>query len=345
MYNYSYMKLEISKYELAKYPFLLKARDYIKELGYDINMIDESMAKVLDKSVKRIWIALDKKSNQTNVYNELSDVDEEIISFLLSLIILRVIGINGASKRFALAEAMRIEEFLKNDLENEDENVRYLLLEYIFRDAVGLEVINENNIYKIRVAEYLKRAVRFHDKYWKLINRDVYDGYVHLDSHDIVRLIREEISIIIYDRINKISVKNIPDSIKSRAENFRSILMNDTRFKQSIRTTREYPPCITHILEMLEKGDNPSHTARFLLATYMLAIGKGIDEVCSLFEQAPDYNEKVTRYQVEFLAGKRGSNKSYNCPNCEKVASQNLCYRNDDCDNIKSPLQFKRVTR
>ncbi len=333
------MELEISKYELAKYPFLLKARDYIRELGYDIDMVDESMAKVLDKSVKRIWIALNGE-----VLDRVDDVYEEILSFLLALIILRVVGINSASRKFALAEARRIEQLLENDLKNEDENVRYLLLEYIFRDAVGLQVINENNIYKIRVAEYLKRAVHFHDKYWKLINRDVYDGYVHLDSHDIVRLIREEISIIIYDRINKINAKKIPESIKNRAEILKRSLSSDKRFKP-LMLTREYPPCIVHILDMLEKGENPSHTARFLLATYMLSIGKSIDEVCSLFERAPDYNEKITRYQVEFLAGKRGSNRSYNCPNCEKIASQNLCYKIEECDNIRSPLQFKRVKR
>lgn len=330
------MELDISKYELAKYPFLSKAKGYISIGGYDISMFDESMAKILDESLKRIMVALNGE-----VLDESSNVDEEIISFLLSLIILRVVGINSASRRFALAEARRVEKFLEDDLNNPYEKVRYVLLEYIFRDAVGLEVINENNLYKVRVAEYLKRAVHFHDKYWKLINKDVYDGYVHLDTHDIVRLIRDEISMIIYDRINKIDTKKVPESIKRRAEMLRRSLINDKRFKPFIQSVREYPPCITHILQMLGRGENPPHTARFLLATYMLSIGKSIDETCSLFEQAPDYNEKITRYQVEFLAGKRGS-KSYNCPNCEKIASENLCYKNEECNNIKSPLQFKR---
>ncbi|RMF31695.1 MAG: DNA primase [Candidatus Nitrosothermus koennekii] len=335
------MSIEISKYELAKYPFLLEVRDYIRERGYELNEFDESMAKVLDKSVKRIWVALNGE-----VINEIEDVDEEIISFLLALIMLKIVGINSASKRFALSEARRVERFLEQDLKHEDEDVRDAILNKIFRDAVGLDVINENEIYKIKVVDYLKRAKYFHDKYWKLINRDVYDGYVHLDAREIVRLIRDELSMIIFDRINKINTKHVPDSIKSRVENLRKILINDKRFKPFIQSSnREYPPCITHILHMLEKGENPPHTARFLLATYMLAIGKSIDEVCSLFEQAPDYNEKITRYQVEFLAGMKGSKKSYNCPNCDKIASQNLCYKTDDCDSIKSPLQFKRVKR
>ncbi len=338
------MNMRVSKYELAKYPFLTDVKEFISrggitdeefisrgvyDLGYDLNDVSES---ILDRSLKRIYVALNGE-----VFNELEDVDKEVISFLLALIMLNNLGMNIASKRFALSEARRVERFLENDLKNGEID----LLEYIYKDIFGLEVINEDDIYKISVAEYLKRASRFHDPYWKLINKDVYDGYVHLDLHDIVRLIREEVSILIYDKINKVTIKKLPESIKSRVEVLRRYLLSDARFKPLQSSNRDYPPCITHILDMLDKGENPPHTARFLLATYMLSIGKSIDEVCHLFENAPDYNEKVTRYQVEFLAGKRGSRRSYNCPNCDKIASENLCHKTDECDSIKSPLQFK----
>jgi len=331
------MSLEISKYDLAKYPFLLETKNYLSELGYDLYEFDESMAKILDKSVRRIWISLDG-----NIYSDMADPDEEIISFLLALIILKIVNITSASKKFALSEARRVERFLEMDLKNaNDPNLRDAILIKIFHDTLSIDVINKNNIYKIKVIDYLKRSMYFNDKYWKLINRDVYDGYVHLELDEIIRLVREEISMLIYDKVVKINIKNIPESIRNRANILREYLINDRRFKPFTYNDNLYPPCILNILKTLEDGNNPPHSARFLLATFMLSKGKNIDEVCSLFERAPDYNEKITRYQVEFLAGKKSS-KSYNCPNCDKIASENLCFKDESCDNIKSPLQYRK---
>ena len=44
----------------------------------------------------------------------------------------------------------------------------------------------------------------------------------------------------------------------------------------------------------MNKGDNLPHSARVMLATYMLAIGKPLDEIVFMFENAPDFNEKIT---------------------------------------------------
>jgi DNA primase large subunit len=79
-----------------------------------------------------------------------------------------------------------------------------------------------------------------------------------------------------------------------------------------------------------------------MLATYMLEIGKSVDEVAALFHNAPDYNEKVTRYQVEHLAGIRGSHVKYSVPSCEKLRNENLCFATEKCNGITNPIQFGR---
>ena len=43
--------------------------------------------------------------------------------------------------------------------------------------------------------------------------------------------------------------------------------------------TTDYPPCIKHALEEMNNGENLPHSARLLLATYMLTIGKSVDYV------------------------------------------------------------------
>jgi DNA primase large subunit len=79
-----------------------------------------------------------------------------------------------------------------------------------------------------------------------------------------------------------------------------------------------------------------------MLATYMLAIGKSIEEIIMLFHNAPDYNEKVTKYQIEHLAGLRGSGTKYSVPSCQKLLNQNLCFATEECTGITNPIQFGR---
>jgi DNA primase large subunit len=93
-------------------------------------------------------------------------------------------------------------------------------------------------------------------------------------------------------------------------------------------------------LELLNKSENLPHSARFMLATYMLSSGKSVEEIVLLFQNAPDFNEKITRYQVEHLAGKKGSHTKYSVPACSKLINENLCYATIDCKGITNPIQF-----
>ena len=103
----------------------------------------------------------------------------------------------------------------------------------------------------------------------------------------------------------------------------------------------EYPPCIKHAIEVLEKGENLSHSGRFMLATFLLRKGQDIEQIAPLFKNAPDYNEKVTLYQLNHLSGKTGTTQ-YTCPSCEKLKGQDLCFAIPECDNIINPIQFGR---
>jgi DNA primase large subunit len=104
----------------------------------------------------------------------------------------------------------------------------------------------------------------------------------------------------------------------------------------------EYPPCIKHAMEVMSKGENLPHSARVMLATYMIAIGKSIEEIIEMFRNAPDFNERITRYQVEHLAGMKGNRTKYSVPSCEKLRTENLCYATKDCEGIFNPIQFGR---
>jgi DNA primase large subunit len=102
-----------------------------------------------------------------------------------------------------------------------------------------------------------------------------------------------------------------------------------------------YPPCVEHALVAMNSGEKISHAAKLLVSTYFLHIGKSVDEVIDVFKKDVDYKEKVTRYQIEHLAGLKGSHKVYVVPSCDRVLHQNLCYATDRCVNIHNPKDFK----
>jgi DNA primase large subunit len=213
----------------------------------------------------------------------------------------------------------------------------------IIKDLFAMEIQKNDDYFVIPVPDYLKHAVHFHEKEWKLVNRLVDNGSVFLSAHETVRLIRKELDNFISSKIQSVSIPLIPNSFKKPISDLLSLAK---KFSVQFVETTEYPPCIKHALEVLNKGENLPHSGRFMLATYLLNKGQTIEEIAPLFKNAPDYNEKTTLYQLKHLSGNFGSGTKYSCPSCEKLKSENLCYIIPECNNIINPLQFgrKKVT-
>jgi DNA primase large subunit len=324
--------------DLAKYPFLEEAGKYIKETHFELEDFDRSeFSHIIERAKKRIEYEL----IEGKVFTEIEKYDIELFTFLVSLIIMKCIGIDSAIKKFSLFEAIRVERFLISDLLREkDLTKKTLLLSKIFNELFQLDVKFDDrntNVFKMKIFDYLKRANEFNEIEWKLINRAVDNGYVYLDGDETVRLIRSELYKLMYNRIKDMSISQIPYQITVNAK---LILTKLTPYIKTSNSTSDLPPCIKNALELLNKNENLAHSARFMLATYMLYKGKSVDEVVVLFQNAPDYNEKITRYQVEHLAGKRGSQTKYSVPTCSKLANENLCYATNDCKGITNPVQF-----
>jgi DNA primase large subunit len=160
---------------------------------------------------------------------------------------------------------------------------------------------------------------------------------VFLSPHETVRLIRRELGGYIRSRIR---AANTPSLYKGFEDKVNRLVDLAKKFTVSITVSTEYPPCIKHAIDVLESGENLSHSGRFMLATFLLGRGQSIDEISPLFKNAPDYNEKVTRYQINQIAGETGSNIKYSCPSCEKLKSNDLCFIIPECGNIINPMQF-----
>jgi len=250
---------------------------------------------------------------------------------------LKLSGMHTLIKRFALAEARRAEKHLEKDLANiSDESKKELAIK-IIDDLFSVQVEKLNDYFVISISDYLKHSINFHEREWKLINRHVENGQVFLTPHETVRLIRKELGTYINSKI--VNAKT-PAMIPGFEDSVNKLALLSKKFITFTVTTGEYPPCIKHAIEELEKGENLPHSGRFMLGTFLLSKGQSVEQIAPLFKNAPDYNERVTLYQLNHLAGTSGSATKYICPSCEKLKTQDLCFAIPECDNIINPLQF-----
>lgn len=328
--------MKLGTEEIAKYPFLSEAGTYLREKGFTLEQFgDEDFKPIIDLALSRIQIAAEGKIFNSDF--SIKNLDIEVFSFLVAVILLKQSGMNTLIRRFSLAEARRAEKFLEKDLINTHTNEELAIK--IIRDLFAMNVSKSDDYFVIPAPDYLTHAVNFHEQEWKLVNRLVHDGKVFLSAHETVRLIRKELDNFISSKIQSANIPSIPESFKKPID---TLLTLAKKFTVQIIETTEQPPCIKHALEILHKGENLPHSGRFMLATYLLNKGQTIEEIAPLFKNAPDYNEKITLYQLKHLAGNFGSGTKYACPSCEKLKSENLCYIIPECANIINPLQFGR---
>ncbi|MGC1708542.1 MAG: DNA primase [Nitrosotalea sp.] len=328
--------------DLAKYPFLAEAGEYLRDKGFNLEQLGHpDWAPLVEKAYGRIITASSGQVYSSDI-EKLEDLDKdmEILSFIVAVILLKAAGIHTLTRRFSLAEARRSEKYLEHDLGRrrmdkvvKDSDFPLKIIQELF----SVKVVIENDEFMLSVPNYLQRAVHFHEKEWKLVNRRVTSGFVYLTAHETVRLIRTELGQYINSKIQSITLPSIPDTFKARVQD---LVQLATKFSDAVVVSSDYPPCVKHAIEVLEKGENLPHSGRFLLATYLLARGQTTDQIAPLFKNAPDYNERVTRYQLEHISGSLGKGTKYQCPSCDKLRSENLCFAIPDCDGIINPTQF-----
>ena len=335
--------INLGQDEMAKYPFLADSGQYLKDKGFSLEQFgtDPDLKVIVEKAYERIKVATDGQIYKSELINDSVSNDaalpREVFSFLIAVILLKLSGMNTLIRRFALAEARKAERFLEKDLASISDKKREELSIRLIEDLFSIKVQKQEDNFVISISDYVSHSVNFHEREWKLVNRRVENGYVFLSPHETVRLVRKELGNYI---ISKIISSKTPEMFQGFQEPVNKLISLSKKFSSGTVVSTEYPPCIKHGIEVLEKGENLPHSGRFMLATFLLSRGQSVEQIAPLFKNAPDYNEKITLYQLNHLAGTSGSGTKYSCPSCETLKSQNLCFAIPECDNIINPLQF-----
>ncbi len=216
-------------------------------------------------------------------------------------------------------------------------------------------VLSEAYPARIHSISYVKLANRFlSDPSWKLVNKALLNGYVYMKSEELIRLAREGVYAKVLNDVKEVSaieLDELPPKLRELVEevssSLRESLARRKRIEEKVKGLypEALPPCIKAIYARALEGANLSHQERFTLATFLLNVGMDVDEVLNVFSRAPDFNEKIARYQIEHLAGLRGSRKKYSPPSCKTLVSWNLCPSRSECKANHPLSEYRRRLR
>jgi len=338
-------RLVLTKSDLAKYPFTPEAAEYINPLDLKIeDLANPEFERVLSRAEKRIAEAFE--NNPPRVSYQILDDDIEIASFPVAVMMAAATNNDYIKRRYALAEATRVYDLLK--LEDE-KTVIEVADSFKWRiKAAESTATTVNYAFALYFTDFLKNAKGFHEREWKLINRVLWDGWVYLAKQEVARLLQEEARKHVEKKLQADVRSLLPENVIERVDRLTHTYARKiakVQFEELPRSAvnAAFPPCIRQLYDNAAAGRHLSHVGRFALTSFLLRVGLPPEKVIDLFRSSADFNERMTRYQVEHIAGAKGSRTSYMPPSCETLRTHGVCPGTGDvCRNVRHPLAYYR---
>lgn len=326
--------------DLAKYPFLKETVAHMKKLNLKIEeLTNPEMGQILNRAEERVENAILSVS-----VGEKRENYVEIPSFPVAIMLAIATKNSFIKKRYALAEAKQA----FSDMQFETrERIMAIALDF----GWNLEQNLNSKIpfeFALNFTDYLRNTVHLRDMKWKLVNRILVNGMVYLTQKDVVRLLQEEVRRRIERRLEATELPSFPEKITEMAERLLDLAKERIGqdemegFPKTV-TQSAFPPCIIALQESVAKGHHLSHVGRFTLTSFLVSIGMPSEKVAELFKSFSDYNERLTRYQIEHIAGERGSRTRYTPPQCSTLQTHGVCVNPDAlCRWVRHPLAYYR---
>ena len=335
------MSLETVKFtqnDLAKYPFLKETAEHMKLLGLKVeDLTSPELSRILSRAQERL-----EKSVLFISPGDRQDNDVEIPSYPVAIMLALATKNNFIKKRYALAEAKQAFSYIQAE-----SNERLIAIARDFDWKIELNKDSEIPFeFSISFADYLHNVAHLRDARWKLINRLMANGKVYLNQHDVARLLEEEVQRRIEKRLEVVDIPRFPPEIEAIAEQVTLIAKEKIGESEmegfpKVVSQSAFPPCIEAMYDAASKGRHMGHVARFTLTSFLITIGMPPEKVAEAFKTSSDYNSRLTRYQVEHIAGSKGSGTKYTPPSCSTLQTHGVCVNSDElCRRVRHPLRY-----
>lgn len=337
------MQALLTKLDLAKFPFTTEASDYIKSFNIKpVELARPELNQILERAMERIKQAV----FSGRISGELTQDDVDILAYPTALMLISALADDRARRRYALAEGKRAYQLLRD--ETPDKLLQIARGSFAW-DAklVDRDVGGSHFEFALPFEAYVRNSARIRDLKWKLVNRVLSEGYVLLPREDFARLLEEEVQARVLEK-TAITQLTLPPELERQMEPLRSTIAARSRQMAADEIPRAamaaaMPPCMVNLLSLLQSSKHISHMGRFAMAAFLLNIGTSEDELLKMFKSFTDFEERIARYQVEHIAGRRGSRRKYTAPNCSTMRTHGLCVNPDEiCATITHPLSYYR---
>jgi len=333
-------KLFFTRSDLAKYPFTPQAAEHVQALDLQIaDLASPEYAPILNRAEKRIEEAI-----LYALVSEQQRNDEiEILSFPIAVMMVSTTKDPFLKRRYALAEAKRAYNLLK--LENKDKITQ---IANTFNWKIK-PTKTETADFALHFTDFLRNTAGFHETKWKLVNRIMLNGEVLLTRDETARLLAEEVRAHIEKKLDTKMGLELPQDIGNRVERLQQLYASRKGKMRLEEMPKEividaFPPCIRQLYNTILSGRHISHIGRFALTTFLINSGMSVDNVVDLFRSLSDFNERMTRYQAEHIAGGRGSRTKYIPPKCDTLRTHGVCPGMDEIcrERVRHPLAYYR---
>ncbi|MGI0133240.1 MAG: hypothetical protein ACREDK_09195 [Thermoplasmata archaeon] len=327
------------------YPFLPGAESLVAEFSPSLRDLftDPAFERAREIGRARIRTAADDPTGATGIA-ELAhaSAEESFLSFLYARLLLSSAPTLAPLRRWAVAEAKLGWSRLRASPVDEMVDVaRRLDFEMT---SVGADV-------KMPVTDYLELAAPIREGDYRLVRQALKGGEVALARERGARLLQEgvrvrlSIPILIDASARDLLLHDQSDFLADLARRLPTPVPRVGGPAGPLRPER-FPPCIRKMRRMLEAGENLSHAGRFALAAFLYKAGAHVETIVDAFRGAPDFDEGITRYQVEHIT-QHDQGRGYEPPECATVRSHGLCFRDGDptategTDRARDPLCFE----
>ena len=320
---------------LAKYPLLEEVRQFYEAFSVD------DLEKFAEAIKTRVLEALER--GEKGILPR-KDPMEDLLTFIGAKIICLAIGKPWLVRRWALAEAERMERYLHTEEEDLRRTVLMNLLNIEEADQATLEKIGNEYRYRIRFTDYLQFAKELKGPEWRLVNRMLVKGYVYLTVAETIRLLRARAYQRLSSTTPKITIRQLPPRLQEVAEDVvKELVKSRAVYEEQLEAPKpgDWPPCMEAIRMRIADA---SHRELFSFAAFLINRGYSTEQILTILSERPDFNEKIARYQVEHIAGLRGSRTRYRPPSCQTMRSLGLCVEDGKyCPRwIQNPLQYQK---
>ncbi len=323
--------------DFARFPFVTGAIKYVEALDFKLDELfhERAFEQIRERGKQRVIEAIGDGIKRPDV-SDSTGAQKELLSYPVARILVSCINDSYLIKRYALAEAKSSSELFKK---LSDHGLKELSEDF------NIEADVDEREYVIHFTEYIRYASAIHEHGWKLINRKMNRGRVHLTKEEFTRLMEEAVR----KRIESGLPLEVPPEICGALEGHLIEIRNSLKARKSEFNIEEwkeimpdcFPPCMVHALSDAQAGVNLPHSMRFALTSFLLNIGMNVEGIIELFKVSPDFDEERTRYQVMHIHGASGT--VYKSPSCGTMITYGNCIGKEAlCERISHPLGYYR---